>query len=116
MPRSPHAEDLLDALVVELSRDGDDVERATMFRSPAIRSRGKIVAFLGFSDHLILKLPEVRIEELIDEGVAERTSMGERQMREWATLAIAPDIDAALTGSLPLAREALEFVRSQADD
>ena len=115
MPRSQKAQELLDALLVELQADGGDAEIGTMFRSPAIRSRGKIVAFLSFSDSLILKLPEERIAELVDAEVVEPVTMRERTMREWASIPIADDHDEAVDTCLPHAREALAFVRSLED-
>jgi hypothetical protein len=102
--------EVIEQLAAELSADAP-VDVATMFRRPAVRSAGKIVAFLGKEDELILKLPRPRAVQLIDDGIVEPVVLGERVLREWVTISIAshPQL------WVELAREALAYVRSLAD-
>ena len=61
-------------------------------------------------DHrLVLKLPRPRVDDLIASGAGHRFDPGHgRVMKEWITLDDDSDQD-----WLPLAREALAFVRSK---
>ena len=102
--------DLLRAIAAALENDGP-VEVGTMFRSPGIRTGGKIVAFLGRNDRLIVKLPRDRALALIDASAAESVTMGTRTMREW--VAIPSEAGAAETERkwTDYAREALVYAR-----
>lgn len=60
-----------------------DVDMGRMFGSEGIRIRGKVFAFLGFDGTLMAKLPESRIDDLVETGVAERMVMKGRPLREW---------------------------------
>ncbi|AYJ48130.1 hypothetical protein [Rhodococcus sp. P1Y] len=62
----------------------------TMFRSPALRCEGKVFAFVGHNDTLIVKLPHDRIAELDADGLGHQVTMGERTMREWAEVPAGP--------------------------
>jgi hypothetical protein len=106
--------DVLDDLFEELSRD-TPLELATMFRSPAISSGGKIVAFLGRNDRLIMKLPRERAVVLMADGTVEAVTMGTRTMKEWVAVQLGSDPSATRETWLPLAREALTYVRTLAD-
>lgn len=88
------------------------VEIGTMFRSPGIRADGKIVAFLGRDDRLIIKLPAKRARELRDGGVVDDVVMGARTMREWVSISAREDDEATFAAWLPLAREALSYVET----
>jgi hypothetical protein len=65
-----------------------DVDIGPMFGSEGLRVRGKIFAFVGHLGGLVVKLPEARVTELAEQGVAERMVMRERAMREWATVSV----------------------------
>lgn len=106
--------DVLDDLLEELGRDAP-VELATMFRSPAISCGGKIVAFIGHNDRLIMKLPRERAVELMANGTVEAVTMGTRTMKEWVAVQLGSDPSASRERWLPLAREALAYVRTLGD-
>lgn len=73
---------LLDTLAVRFSEDSL-VERGTMFRSPGMKVGGKVFAFLGGADRLIVKIPRHRAEAAVAAGEAEPVTMGNRTMKEW---------------------------------
>lgn len=108
----PSIEDLL----VHCQSHGLSAEIGTMFRSPALRSRGKVFAFLGFDGGLIVKLPHNRIEELARDGVAEQVTMGKRTMREWAEVASLSTPQSTDDLWFGLVVEAHQFVTSQLDE
>lgn len=74
----------LQQLLDHCRAEGLAAETGTMFRSPALRCRGTVFAFLGKGGALIVKLPQQRIDELANEGIATHVTMGKRTMREWA--------------------------------
>lgn len=53
-----------------------------------------------------MKLPAERCAEVVAGGNAEPLSMGRRTMREWVAVGVEREVE-----WLPLAREALAFVR-----
>ena len=55
------------------------------FATAALTVNGKIFAMIPHGA-LVLKLPHVRIEQLIDAGEAERFVSGGRVLKEWASL------------------------------
>ena len=65
-----------------------DVDIGPMFGSEGLRVRGKVFAFVGHLGGLVVKIPEARVTDLAEQGVAERMVMRERPMREWATVSI----------------------------
>ena len=65
-----------------------DVDIGPMFGSEGLRVRGKVFAFVGHLGGLVVKIPEARVTELAEQGVAERMVMRERPMREWATVSV----------------------------
>jgi len=103
--------DLLDAIAAELAPEAE-LDIATMFGSPGLRWRSKIVAFLGRPERLIVKVPRARAEALVAEGSADPVTMGTRTMREWVSIAPAATAEATLETWIPLVREALAYVRS----
>lgn len=66
-----------------------DVDIGPMFGSQGLRVRGKVFAFVGHLGGLVVKVPEARASELVDEGAAERMVMKDRPMREWLTVGVA---------------------------
>lgn len=58
------------------------------------------------SRRLVVKLPAPRCQELVTSGAGELLSMGRRTMREWVAVGHEQRDE-----RLPLAREALAFVR-----
>lgn len=81
---------LLETLAARFSED-PLVESGTMFRSPGIKVGGKVFAFLGNSDRLIVKIPRHRAEAVIAAGEAEPVTMGTRTMKEWVAYPTVPD-------------------------
>jgi hypothetical protein len=77
------------------------------FGSSAVRVHNKIFAML-VRGRLVLKLPKVRVDELVTAGEGVRFDANKgTPMKEW--LSVDP---ASTVAWLPLAREALEFVAS----
>lgn len=111
MPSAHRRHELLDELIEELRAEGRDVEPGTLFRRPAIRTRGAAVAFLGAGDRLLVKLPEARIAELIEQGRVDEVTMGMRTLREWAVVPCESDDATETAAVLPLLLESLDFVR-----
>ncbi|HYJ48587.1 MAG TPA: hypothetical protein VEX12_01610 [Microbacterium sp.] len=66
-----------------------DVDIGVMFGAEGLRVRNKVFAFVGHLGGLVVKLPEARVTELAEQGVAERMVMRSRPMREWATVGVA---------------------------
>lgn len=78
------------------------------FGANALRVNGKIYAALTRSQRLLLKLPPLRVAELLAAKRAERFESGGRVMNGWITLA-ADQADAWIA----LSDEARAFVASQ---
>ena len=106
---------ILDEVAAQLEHD-DPLTIGTMFRSPGIRARGRIVAFLGHDDRLIVKLPRDRAVALVAHGEAQEVTMGTRTMREWIAVPAGADHEATLASWAPLAQEALDYVVSLIGD
>ncbi|MET0812296.1 MAG: hypothetical protein ABWY03_04525 [Microbacterium sp.] len=64
-----------------LVRPGVDI--GPMFGTEGLRIRGKVFAFLIPRAGLVLKVPEARADELVDQPGVERMVMRDRPMREW---------------------------------
>ncbi|SMH45234.1 hypothetical protein SAMN06295885_2503 [Rathayibacter oskolensis] len=92
----------------------DDVDIATMFGSPAIRHRGKVVCFLSHDAQLIVKLTREDTLGLIGEGRAEPVVMGARTLREWVSVPRLDDDRAALEHWTPHVLTALGYARANA--
>ncbi|MCJ1671982.1 hypothetical protein MT355_01785 [Rathayibacter sp. VKM Ac-2929] len=90
----------------------DDVDIATMFGSPAIRHRGRIVCFLGADDRLIVKLTRPDTFELVERGDADPVVMGRRTLREWVSVPRESPDTAALERWRPLVVAALGYARA----
>lgn len=96
--------EILDTLAERLcALPGIDMGR--MFGTEGIRVRGKVFAFVAHNGSLVVKLPERRIGDLIEEGVAGPMIMRGRPLREWAEV----PISSAATWE-PLVDEARAFV------
>lgn len=102
---------ILDEVSAQLEYDGA-LTIGTMFRSPGIRAGGKIVAFLGHDDGIIMKLPRDRAVALVARGDAHEVTMGTRTMREWIAVPAGTDHAATLASWVPLTQEALDYVVS----
>lgn len=102
---------MLDRVVQSFTGD-PDVEHGTMFRSPGLRVSGKIFAFVGRNDRLIVKLSRPRAEELIAAGAAHEVTMGTRTMREWIAIPLHDDLDDDSSLWSGYAREAHDYVKS----
>ena len=97
----------------ELVRKFADGQRVTSISegkgfgsSGQLKVGGRIFAML-VKDELVLKLPRPRIDELVEQGEGARFDAGKgKPMREWFVLS-----PTSKKEWLPLAREALEFVK-----
>jgi hypothetical protein len=64
-----------------------DVTRSTMMGFPCLRVRGQFFASTDrASGALVVKLPEARVDELVDAGRAESFAPAGRRFREWAAV------------------------------
>jgi hypothetical protein len=91
--------------------DGAELADGRGFGSGTLQVRGRIFAMVS-GGRVILKLPAARVSELVSSGNGVAVDAGRgRPMREWIALS-----DGATTLSLELAREALAFVRGNADE
>jgi hypothetical protein len=87
------------------SKAGDSKKK---FGSDALKIGGKIFAMLSH-DRLVVKLPRARVDELVAAGDGERFDPGHgRVMKEWLSLDPSSELE-----WLPLAKEAMKFVRSK---
>jgi hypothetical protein len=78
------------------------------FGSDALKIGGKIFA-MASHDRLVVKLRRARVDELVDAGDGERFDPGHgRLMKEWLSLDPSSELE-----WLPLAKEAMTFVRSK---
>ncbi|WP_436771921.1 hypothetical protein [Yinghuangia sp. YIM S09857] len=114
-PRRRKPNQDLFARMAEKFSDEHGVDTGTMFRSPGLRVDGKVFAFLGHDGGLIVKLPEDRARLLVDEGTAERVTMGTRSMREWVAFPAQADEAATLALWQRMARQARTYVGSLGD-
>lgn len=104
------AQAFLDAIAAEY-RDDPAIEMGTMFHSPGLRVGGKIFAFLGGDQRLIVKLPRARALEAVGTGTAHHVTMGSRTMKEWVAFPLdGDDLDGTLNTWRHAAREAHDFV------
>jgi len=68
------------------------VERSTMMGFPCLRANGEFFAAIEpKTDHLIVKLHEQRVAELVDDGIGDPFAPNGRVFREWVKI---PDFDA----------------------
>ncbi len=101
----PTADELFAAVAEGLLQEPGTTAGTGFGSSPGVSVGGKIAAML-VGGRLVVKLPAERCQELIAGG-AEPLSMGRRTMREWISLGSERESE-----WLPLAREALAFVRA----
>jgi hypothetical protein len=95
------------AVIAQRLLSDSDVDEGTGFgRNAGLRSGGRIFAML-VAGELVVKLPAARCAELVAAGSARPFERGQgRPLKEWVTVSGAAEPD-----WLPLAREALAFVR-----
>jgi hypothetical protein len=104
-PPEERFEDLVDELV---GVAGVTPPRGGGFGRSALRFNEKIFAMF-VRGQLVLKLPEERVDKLVADGHGDRFDANKgTPMREWLSLDPGSDLP-----WLPLAREALSFVRSR---
>lgn len=65
---------------------GVDIGR--IFGTEGLRIRGKVFAFVVHNGSLVVKLPEERVGQIVDEGAAGPMVMRGRPLREWAEVPI----------------------------
>lgn len=87
------------------------VSEGTMFNSKGLRIDKKFFAFVGNDNRLIAKLPLKRVEAMVDQGVADRLSMGNRTMKQWIALQYGDD-DATINDWRVAIEEAFAYVSS----
>jgi len=69
--------------------DLEDVERSTMMGFPCLRRSGKYFASIDKEGTgLLVKLPRVRVLELISKGIGAPFSPAGRVFREWVFIAL----------------------------
>jgi hypothetical protein len=74
--------DLAEPLLAE-----PDVTRSTMMGFPCLRVRGQFFASTDRANgNLLVKLPEARVDALVDAGRAEPFAPAGRRFREWAAI------------------------------
>jgi hypothetical protein len=94
MPAKTEAEDQFARLVSTLVAASDDAYGTDeskgarrMFASTSIKTRGKMFAFLRKKEHLVVKLSEPRVDELVAAGEGDRFDPGDGKLqREWFVL------------------------------
>jgi hypothetical protein len=83
------AEGALDELRLQFL-ERPHVDEGRMFSTKGLRYRGKFFAALTRDHQLLVKLPEARVTELIDDGVGRPFDPGRGSpMREWALVPLA---------------------------
>ena len=102
--------DLLHEIAAALAERGA-IEPSTMFGRPGLRTGKKIVMFLGADDRLMLKLPVDRVNALVQEGLVERVTLGNRTMREWIEIPSAEDSEVTFENWMAFAHESFDYVR-----
>ncbi|HWR84392.1 MAG TPA: hypothetical protein VN200_00215 [Rhodoglobus sp.] len=75
---------LLDELAPEFEQL-PGVSRGSMFHSLGLKRDGRFFAFIDGDGGVGMRLPEARVTELDEAGIAERMTIGTRSMREWAS-------------------------------
>lgn len=87
---TPHAMSPKEVLFWKLADamiDAGQATRGTMMGFPCLRAGGKFFASVErATGNLIVKLPEVRVGELIDEGIGKPFAPAGRTFREWVSL------------------------------
>ena len=78
-----------------------------MMGHASFETSGKVFCFVTREGKLAMKLPEIRIAPLLENGSGVLLRMGKRSMREWLVI---PESDSPAT--LKLLREAKAFVES----
>ncbi|GIH81091.1 hypothetical protein [Planobispora longispora] len=111
MPDGHDALGLLEEIAADFGHE-PDVVLGTMFRNPGLRTGDKIFVFLGHGGRLIAKLPRDRARRLVDAGIAEQVTMGERTMREWVAFPARESDTATLALWRNVARDAHRYVDS----
>ena len=84
MTNTEHPHDLMFWNLAESDLGLDGVERSTMMGSACLRVDGEFYATVHRkTKQLIVKLPESRVKELIDEGTGSEFKPAGRVFREW---------------------------------
>jgi TfoX/Sxy family transcriptional regulator of competence genes len=104
-----NVQELFDQVAERLVAERAEVEKARMFASDGLKTRGKFFAMVSKGD-LVVKLPAERVDELVESGAGQRFDPGHgRLMKEWA--ALQPVDEKACEAYV---EEARNFVASQA--
>ena len=87
LPTIARAHEIFDPIAQRLPRrPGVDIGR--MFGTEGCGCAARCSRSSSISGRLVVKLPEARVDELAEPGIAERMVMRERPMREWVTVAV----------------------------
>jgi hypothetical protein len=92
--------------IAERQCDLPGVDIGRIFGTEGLRIREKVFAFVVHSGSLVVKLPEERVGEIVDEGIAGPMIMRGRPLREWAEV----PVDAGAARWNQLIDEARAFV------
>ncbi|SDP19288.1 hypothetical protein SAMN04487788_2474 [Microbacterium testaceum StLB037] len=92
--------------IAERQCDLPGVDIGRIFGTEGLRIRAKVFAFVVHSGSLVVKLPEERVGEIVDEGIAGPMIMRGRPLREWAEV----PVDAGAARWNQLIDEARAFV------
>jgi hypothetical protein len=79
-------QNLFDGVAARLLASDPSVEKAKMMNALGLKTSGKFFA-LVVKDELVVKLPRMRVDELIESRTGRRFDPGHgRLMKEWVTL------------------------------
>jgi TfoX/Sxy family transcriptional regulator of competence genes len=97
---------LFDGIAHRLLSEDPGLSAGHMFSSDGLKTGDKFFAMVSKGD-LVVKLPEDRVDELVETGAGVPFEIGKRRMREWVRLT--PEDTETCTAYVT---EARDFVRS----
>ena len=107
-PQGSRVDPRFQPVVAAFAKDQSVTHGGKGFGSSGLKVNGKLFAFVSSKGQFVVKLPKLRVEELVRAGKAEHFDPGHgRRMKEWAA------IESAMGDWIEFAREAHRFVRGQ---
>jgi len=94
-------------MIVDELRINPDITQSRKSLSSGLRIHNKVFAMLS-RGRMVVKLPQKRVEELIETGKGERYESGGHPMKEWIFIKPTTEED-----WMALVKEALEFVDAE---